>query len=297
MSTQPISSSNNQASQELKTEELGKKVISYMASKLPDLSSVKEIELTEALKEQLIFKALEQMKKKGEEVFTTQESLDSPQFFEFLSEGFLKIMTTVIKEAEHLPANNIVECHVNEAVFTHALDRKPIAATDSLATCVGVAGYDSENKFGFVFHIATEAEFETSKEMLTEKIMQMSKKTIITPIEIHIRGGIAGLSEPLVEAIEKWVQSASEEGCPMVVISKDVLGKGLLDQLGKPNTMNLSLDTRNGEVSIYDSSTNPYAKQKIEINNEQEFDNVLSRIFTESAIKKPEIKVVYFPSN
>lgn len=301
MSFKSILSSNSFSNQEqdFKLYEFTKnKLIPSIAPNIPDLSKIKQIELPETIKERLIGSSLEQMAKKAEEIFQTpnNEILDSPQFLEFMSNGFLQIITSIVKEAEQLPPNIIADCGVNEAVFTHALDEKPIVATESLATCVGIAGYGSENKSGFVIHIATEIDLEASKEMLTEKIMQMSKN-LTNPIQLHLRGGIARLSEPLVEAIEKWVQSASEKGCQMVVISKEVLTKGLLSSSGIPNTMSLSLDTRNGVLSNYDSSTNLYAKQKNQINNAKELDNVFMRVFTESALKKPGINIVYFSAS
>ena len=104
------------------------------------------------------------------------------------------------------------------------------------------------------------------------------------------------MSEPLVKAIELWVKSASEKGCQMVIKSKEVLTKELLNSSGIPNTMSVSLDTRNGMMSTYDSSTNPYTKQRVQINNAEELDNVCTGLFERAVLKKPEIDVVYFPA-
>lgn len=293
-----ITSSNNsnRVSQEFKIEELGKKIIDSITPSLPDLSKMRQIEMPETVKERLIASTLEQLAKKAEGIFKTPNDalFDSPEFQEFMSKGFLSILTSIVKEAEQLPPNTIAECGVDEAVFTHALDPKPIAATDSLATCIGVAGYERQDQFGFVIHFASEAALESSKEMLIEKMMQMSKKPMNNPIEIHLRGGIAGLSEPLLEAIEKWIKLASVKGCPMTIMSKDVLTKGLINESGIPNTMSISLDTRNGTLNTYDSSTNPYAKQKIQISNAKELDDIFTKVFIDTAVKKSEIKITYF---
>lgn len=291
----PLTAGLPSFSQAIKTEKFEEKLISSIISSLPDVSEIRQKKLPEATKERLILTPLEQMAKKAEEMFKalSSETLDSSQFLEFMTDGFLKIITSIVKEAESLPLDSIAECGVNEAAFSNALDQKPIVATDSLATCIGIAGYESESRSGFVIHISTEDNLEASKEMLIEKIMQLSMKY---PIQLHLRGGIKGLSEPLMEAIERWIKSASEKGCQMVVVSKEVLTEGLLSSSGVPNTMSISLDTRNGAVSSYDCSINPYAKQKIQISNSKEVDDIFTQLIVKSALEKPEIKVVYFPS-
>ena len=112
--------------------------------------------------------------------------LSDKDFIEFTSNALLQILSPMIEEVLKSPPITIVDCGVNEAAFTHAKDPRPIAATDSLATCIGIAGYVRENKNGFVFHIATESELKASKEMLFEKIMEMSR---VNPIELHLSGG------------------------------------------------------------------------------------------------------------
>lgn len=302
--TPPISFTKDLGHQDLtvsEIEELEKKVLNVCISRIPDIllnSNVKGTEFPEKTQQQLIFGPLEQLAKKSEEMFKTSESKLSSKSVDFISQGLLQIVTNLVETANNLPPNIIVECGVNEAAFSHALDLKPVIATDSLATCVGVAGYESENKCGFVIHFATEVELETSKEMLVNKIKQMSKKPVTAPIQIHLRGGIAGQSEPLVQAIEKWVQSSSEKGCPMAIVSKNVLTKGLLNEHGVINAMSLSLDTREGLLSTYDCSANPYStKQKIQVTKQQEVEDLVMRILESSLKETPEIKVVYFPFN
>lgn len=281
----------------INTEEVGQRVAAVLIPNLPDLSEIRKLELPETAKDVLIINSLKDMALKAEKVFPTlnNETANSPQVIEFISQGFLQILTNIINEAESLPPNFIAECGVNEAVFTNAFDPKPVAATDSLATCVGIAGYESTSHSGFLIHIATEVELEASKEMLTEKIIQVSSH-LQNPIQVYLRGGIKGLSEPLVLAIEKWMNDITEKGYPMIISNKEVLQEGLFNSSGIPNTMSMSLDTRNGLLNSYDASTNPYAKRKIQLENNKEVADLVRQYFVWSIAKTPEIRVVYFPS-
>jgi len=273
-------------------EHFGEAVTQSLTSRLPDLTHASQLELSEADKERLIFSPLEELAKKTEAIFgTSDEALQSPDFPEILAEGFLQILTSIVREAEKLPPNLIAECHMNEVVFTHASDPKPIAATDSLATCVGIAGYEKKSKSGFVTHISTEVEFETSKAMLTEKILQIATEEK-NPIEIHLRGGIKNSSEPLVDAIEEWVNSLSERGYPIKILTKEVLQEGFMSPSGIPNSMSISLDTRDGTLSTYDSSQNPHAKPKMELSAEK-VDEMLTQAFVDLALKTSKIAVAY----
>ncbi len=297
MASQSIPSSR--ALQQSDVNELTDKAQSSLKSKLELTglySRLKQIEFPKGTHERLIQSPMMELVKVAEARFGSPDSMlcNSDTFAEFASEGFLKILTSIVKEAELFPLNEIAECGVEEAVFTHALDRRPIVATDSLATCVGMAGYERENRFGFVIHFTVEDALEASKEMLLEKIKQMSKDS--HPIEIHLRGGIAGHSEPLVAAIEEWVRSSSELGCQMIIVSKEVLTEGLLNASGTPNTMSISLDTRDGTINTYDSSTNPYAATRPQVNSAKEADDLFDKLFMKVISEKPEIKIVYSAS-
>ncbi len=297
----PSSNNSNDRFQKPEIKELRSKlqtIAQRTASKFPNMEQMDAGELPREKIEQLrsgpMAQIIQQMFEKAKAISEkpSNEILNSPQFLEIVEDGFLQIITTIVKEVEQLPKtivevnkaeqHLIAECHVNEAVFSHALDPKPVVATDSLGPCVGVAGYDSENQNGFVIHFAIEANLKASKEMLTQKIKQMATKPITTPIAIHLRGGIANGSEPLVDAIEEWVQDASQKGCPMTIVSKEVLQKEFV----KP--MSISLDTRNGTVSNHTS-----AKKKLQITNPKEINDLHHKIFIEALEKKPIIKIVY----
>lgn len=248
------------------------------------------IELPEEVRGRLIVCPIEEMARQAETLFDripTQRTLESEEFQNFVLKGFSQIITSVLEAKKDFPPNTIVECGVNQAVFTHALDAKPIAATDSLATCVGVAGYASQNRAGFVIHIGSEADLDASKERLSEKMVAIAGSG---PLQFHLRGGIVGESDALVEAIEKWIESLNRL-FPAAIASREVLIRAsLCDELGIPYTTSIRLDTRDGAIGIYDSCANFYAARSTERMSEE----VFFRLAVELFVRKPEIKVVYF---
>lgn len=274
-----------------KIEQINYKFLSKISPSF--LENLKELELPAEISHQLISKALSELSFQGEEKFGSlkeDELLDSKEFIEFMSQGFLKILNSLAVAASQLPPNTIAEGGVCEAVFSNSFDKKPVVATDSLATCVGVAGYHSKSNFGFVIHFATEQDLEASKLLLIEKIIAMSPDTLTTPIELHLRGGVKGMSEPLVESIEQWV---SENSTILQINSKNVLHP-FVDKLGYPSQMSISIDTRNGQISEYDRTKNVYAKQKKNVASAEELDKLFFNTFNQFAAKKSGIEVVYY---
>ena len=75
-------------------------------------------------------------------------------------------------------------------MFSHKGDYRPILVTDSLATCIGVAGYDPMSKFGFVVHFTSEAEVEASGAMLLDRLRVYREQNSSAPLLVHLRGGI-----------------------------------------------------------------------------------------------------------
>lgn len=259
-----------------------------------DVQKLRGVEFPDERIRQLRDEPLARLAERAEQIFkgASKEVLSSPDFFKFMTDGFLEVIKAMEVEADRLPRNFTAHCGVNEAVFTHAQDRRPIVATDALATCIGIAGYDPTNEWGFLIHFTTEDELAESMHMLNREIYQRIKNPAITPIQIHLRGGIKGLSEPLLVALEEWVASLNEKGCLMEIASKQVLTEGLLDRDGLPNSMSLSLDTRDGAVSEYDSRKNPFVKKPV-VQNAQDVDSIISDVMMNVAIRKPGIKIAY----
>lgn len=266
-------------------------------SSFVNIDKLNGIELPESLKEKLVDEQLDKMAALAEKLFNKPEdAMGTDAFFDFMKTGFVQILTNIVEESDKLPPNLIAECEIGEAAFSNARDRKPIIATDALATCVGVAGYAKEFQSGFVIHFSHPEEIDESGKILCDKIRAMGPKQ---PIEIHLRGGIKGYSEPLVRTVEKWIEMCNKNGCLMKVASKEVCVKELLDEQGFPNTMSLSLDTRNGSIDKYDAATNPFSKIQVEreADRKRNVDDVLREIFTSSLLHKPEIKIVYQTSS
>lgn len=273
---------------------LGNKIIEEMKTKI-NFEEIKGCDydcppsVQDKLKKQ--FKSiLQNMATTAEKKFTHIDQSNLEDMKNFFVPGFLGIFASIREEAKKWPPNVIVDCGVAEAAFSHAEDRKPIIATDALATCVGIAGYDADNQMGFVVHFSGEKEVEVSGEQLVKQMKQMQKQPITQPLQVHLRGGIKNLSEPLLEAINKWLESF---GCLIQIVSREVLTEGLLDEKGYPHAMSLSLDTRTGQVSTYDSSTNLYAKPKKEIKSEEEAEKLVFDLFIQTAISKPKIRIIY----
>lgn len=258
-----------------------------------DTEKLKRIELPDHLQRNLIYPQLEKLNELAKTIFKDPETaVDSAEFFDFVKAGFSQIITSIIEESDKLPPNLIAECGVSEASFSNALDRKPIVATDSLATCVGVAGYDKDNKYGFVIHFAHPGEIDESGRMLCDKIRALNPKE---PIQIHLRGGIKGQSESLVLKIEQWIELCNKSSCPMEIVSKEVCTKDLLNEQGFANGMSLSLDTRDGTISEYDADANPFSKSQDRraANRKRNPDDLFYDILMTTALEKPEIKIVY----
>lgn len=182
--------------------------------------------------------------------------------------------------------SSIAHCSMREAVFSSADQAKPVIATDSLSTCVGVAGYDRTHKLGFVVHFPTETEVETNGDEILKTMQNLVKGEIRSPVEIHLRGGISGLSEPCVNAIKKWVSSSAEKGCPMQIVSE----KTLLIEL--TSMCSLALDTRNGAISSYDREKDRHAISKKKIKNQAEFDSILTEVMMQEISAGSKIKII-----
>lgn len=153
----------------------------------------------------------------------------------------------------------IVYCNMREAVFSQADKKRPIIATDSLATCVGVAGYDRAHKVGFVVHFPTEDEVEKHGDKILETLKGLVGEEIRPPIEIHLRGGTLDMSEPCVDAIKQWLASAEKKGCPIQIISENLLQTS--------GCSSLALDTRDGTISCYDRTRDPNGPPTRTFNN------------------------------
>ena len=129
----------------------------------------------------------------------------------------------------------VIEALQSEMVVSSL--KTPIVATYGCSPCIAMGGYDTVNKIAFLIHFAHADEVKTALPLLLSKL----KKTEKT-IEIHLRGGIKGVSEKTYEEIKKLIEVSS---ISMKIVSEDILSnKG---SYGK----SLMIDSRTGRVRNY----------------------------------------------
>ncbi len=143
----------------------------------------------------------------------------------------------------------IFETLQGEVSFTRATDKKPIVATYGCSSCIALGGYDQNNKMAFIAHFSDKEQFKKSGSLLFRNIGHLVEETITTPIQLHLRGGIKGESEPIIEAIKIWMKQRKD--LPMEIASTDILENSTC----RPNK-SLLIDSRNGFVSEYNPQEN-----------------------------------------
>src|SRR3990167_249864 len=148
-----------------------------------------------------------------------------------------------------LPQEAIAEALQSEAAFTQANDSKYILATYGCGSCVAVAGYDETNQVAFIVHFANKNEVKQRGGLIFYNLRLLLKQSPKTPIKLHLRGGIKGLSEEIVQAIKIWMRICSD--LPMEIISENILNGGCE---GK----SLLINSKTSEVGNYESILNPH---------------------------------------
>ncbi len=237
-----------------------------------------------------IYTRIEQIATQAEKSLGKEVSLQNPQVQEFVKTQISGILTSIIETVKNQEPDLIREAGVSEAVFSYKGDYRPILATDSLATCIGVAGYDPMNQFGFVIHFANKNEVEASKATLLKRICEYKAKNPQAPLLVHLRGGIKGLSEPLLSEVKQWLLE-KEMNC--IIASEDTLQQ---ETNGLPSPGSIKLDVRTGTCEKYDPETNPYTKIKRKEVSEHT-PNFMADLWLKTATRKPEIKIVYDPKS
>jgi hypothetical protein len=183
-----------------------------------------------------------------------------------------------VSSSKKLNGEEIAETLQAEASFTTATDKKPIVATYGCGPCVALGGYDATNKIAFIVHFSNAGEVRKSGGLIFYNIAKLVKEKITTPIQLHLRGGIEGQSEPIIEAIKMWMNQRKD--LPMEIASEDILDSGMCFG-GK----SLSVDSRTGVVSDYDPMDNPKSRGMSDL-------DAMSAMM--SAFE-PKIKLAYSP--
>lgn len=142
----------------------------------------------------------------------------------------------------------------SEAAFTTAADCKPILATHSCNTCIAIAGFEVKNKMAFLIHVAFDRELVASGDAILSNIAKFMRKRIESPIEIHLRGGVEGLSDKSVRYIKNiWMKARAD--LPMKLVSEDILSDDI------NSSKSLFIDSRNGEIGDYNPRQDPFTRK------------------------------------
>lgn len=233
---------------------------------------------------------LKQMAIKLQQQFGNSCDLSDLKVQEFIKTQFTSLFSTIEEIVRSQAPDLIRKASLSEAVFSHKDDYHPILATDSLATCIGVAGYDSMNKFGFVIHFTSENEIKASGAMLLDRIRAYREQNTNAHLLIHLRGGIKGMSEPLLTKVKEWLTSTDLN---IIIASEDTLQSPIFPGVGIPKVPgSIKLDVRTGTCETYDSKINPYSNEKKKDISELN-SNFMVELFVQVATKKPEIRIVY----
>jgi hypothetical protein len=144
-------------------------------------------------------------------------------------------------------AGKVIHAFPAEAVFTQSSCIRCVAATFSCNECIALGGYEATNKIAFVIHIIFAEQLPTVQACIIEAIEKLAKKALEQPIQMHIRGGLAGSdSESTVGALRSWIETTANP--PMRIASENTL---LLPNQ-KPKGESLFIDARTGGFGEYD---------------------------------------------
>ncbi|MBJ7450422.1 MAG: hypothetical protein JHC93_08705 [Parachlamydiales bacterium] len=184
-----------------------------------------------------------------------------------------------VSSGKKLNGEEIAETLLAEASFTTASDKKPIVATFGCGPCVALGGFDSTNKIAFMVHFTNSGEVRNSCGLILSNINKLVKRKITSPIQLHLRGGYEGKSEPIIKAIK--ILMRQNDDLPMEIASKDIL---VSDRSLKGKS--LSIDSRTGAVSDYNPMDNPKSRGI-------SYESALS---ARLSFYMPQIQIAYSPS-
>lgn len=185
-------------------------------------------DITDSDRENLIAKSIETLAKKWKETFPPEitESPTEEKFETFLrnhpekEKELVDTVSGIFKAIAHKTHNGIQQAGVAEAVFSKSDGPYHTLTTRGLTTCIGVAGYDPINRFGFVVHFSHPAEVKNSADDLIGRISAYKTHNPASPLFIHLRGGYKNASEGLLKQVEELFLSRIS---PSFVVSRDVL--------------------------------------------------------------------------
>ena len=155
-----------------------------------------------------------------------------------------------------IQASPFHQAFMGEAVFGASDDDKPVLATDGLRTCIGFAGWDPEEKIGFLAHFAGPKQVDGFYSEGVKRLLALSKKTNRV-FECALIGGYerAAYSREIVEKIKAGLDSVPNTEF-RIIHEEPPTPKYVLKSL--------SLDLRDGKFGSYNSEEDPEPREKTE---------------------------------
>ena len=157
---------------------------------------------------------------------------------------------------DYLPLSeyrNVVEAFMQEGIITHSEDLMPYAATFGLGSCVAIVGWSPELKLGFVTHLDNSKYLEKLGHLYYHVNKFAPNENIV--MHIYLVGGQQGMSDSLIQDIRynliKWNNSWK---------SNNIEFKLIREYLNENNPSSICLDTRNGNLYLYDGKHSQFSK-------------------------------------
>lgn len=149
--------------------------------------------------------------------------------------------------------DNVVEAFMQEGVITHSEDSKPYAATFGLGSCVAIVGWSPELKLGFVTHLDNSKYLKKLGDLYYHVNKFAPNENIV--MHIYLVGGQKGMSDSLIQDIRnnliKWNR---------IWASNKIEFKLIREFLNEDNPSSICLDTRNGNIYLYDGKHSQFSK-------------------------------------
>lgn len=144
----------------------------------------------------------------------------------------------------------VEEIFQNEIGVTIAQDPKPILVTYGLLNCVGLVGFNENQRIGFVMHYQDNTDVDKAFGVLLYNLSRLTKGQQRT-FKVRIAGGLSGMSEKLVSKLKAKLQVPIRDDIRFEIKAENVLGHVLEGR-------NIGIDTRTGGfIESYEPLKNP----------------------------------------
>lgn len=155
-----------------------------------------------------------------------------------------------IKRKESIDYAKTEEIFQNEYGITTTDDPKSILVTYGLVNCVGIVGFNPEQKIGFLAHYQDNTDIDGAFGTLLYWLSRITRgeRRIF---KVKIVGGVHGMLEELVKKLRAKLNQNLRDDIKFEIIKEDVLQHGVK---GK----DVGINTKTGEfISSYSPLNNP----------------------------------------